>query len=96
LFLEISLISLLKGGTVTFDGMWNIEGLDVSEPIDLLFWDYSINDKCGVDVYHESFAKGFFERAALAFPNISAFGVVNWIDESNEEMQRWLLIHPNY
>ena len=67
-----------KGGTNTNDGIWNLETIG-DESIDVLFWDYGVNDHA--DSYsHGSFINGFFERAAHIFPNISAFGSVYWVD----------------
>jgi len=76
-----------KGGTITVDGMWSLESLK-DEPVDLLFWDYSMNDLYGSDD-HNPFAKGFFERAVQVFPDLAGVGVLTWVDDASKFVERY-------
>jgi hypothetical protein len=68
-----------KGGTTTLSALWSIDSIDSSEGVDLLIWDYSMNDFASMAL-HRYFVNGFFEKALQKFENISSFAVVYWND----------------
>jgi hypothetical protein len=71
-----------KGGTTTHDVTWRLDSLEKAEAIDMVIWDYGMNDMSMI-VYHRDFVKGFFESVAFKFKNLSSFAVLYWNDESS-------------
>ena len=53
------------------------------EPVDLMIWDYGMNDLATMPL-HKEFMTGFFEKVAATFPDISSIGAVYWLDETTK------------
>jgi hypothetical protein len=70
-----------KGGTTTHDVAWRIGSLETSEGVDLVIWDYGMND-ISMILYHNDFIKGLFEHLAMKFKNLSGIAAVYWNDQS--------------
>ena len=70
-----------KGGTTTNSGVWAIDSIYNNDEIDLMIWDYGMNDMATIP-FHKEFLSGFFEKVVYTYPNISAIAAAYWIDES--------------
>ena len=70
-----------KGGTTTNTAVWTIDSVYNNDMVDLMIWDYGMNDMATIP-FHKEFVSGFFEKVVYTYPDISTIAAAYWIDES--------------